>query len=84
MKAEAAKVIAPSSQGSPRLRAMLGNRGTSRPPGSEEGMKRRVAVEDEEEENDRIVLDSFFHWEAEEGGSINFQHMLQQVDHSIG
>lgn len=36
-------------------------------------------MEDEDDENDRIVLDSFLHWETEENGSINFQHMLQKV-----
>ena len=71
MRGEGMKLTTPSPQRS----------GKSRSRASEEGSvpRRRGGVEDEDDENDRIVLDSFLHWEAEESGSINFQHMLQKV-----
>ena len=86
MRDEGARLITPpphGSYGSPQQRGTgASHSGRSRSSVGETGSgpRRRGAVEDEDEENDRIVLDSFLHWEAEESGSINFQHMLQKVE----
>ena len=82
MRDEGAKLTTPPPHGSPPQRGTGASRsGKSRGRASDEGSipRRRGTVEDEDDENDRIVLDSFLHWETEENGSINFQHMLQKV-----
>ena len=38
---------------------------------------------EEEDENDKILLESFLNWEAEGGVSVNFQHMLQTQSHDL-